>query len=148
MGYGRRSNIGLFYAEGTLNAGAYIRFVCAAPVITLFSLLTVLMFPPRSLSAECMQQTTSADRTEASLFKAGQISGRPKIGLALGGGGARGAAHVGVLKILEKEGIKFDCVVGTSIGAVVGGFYCLASIFQNCGCSRSVCSALAGSKTL
>lgn len=48
---------------------------------------------------------------------------RPKIGLALGGGGARGAAHVGVLKELEKEGIPVDVIVGTSIGSVVGGQY-------------------------
>jgi NTE family protein len=46
-----------------------------------------------------------------------------KIGLALGGGGARGAAHVGALKVLEKEGIKFDIITGTSIGSVVGGLY-------------------------
>lgn len=48
---------------------------------------------------------------------------RPKIGLALGGGGARGAAHVTVLKTLEKEGIPIDYIVGTSIGSVVGGLY-------------------------
>ena len=47
----------------------------------------------------------------------------PKIGLALGGGGARGAAHVGVLDVLTKEGIKFDYVTGTSIGSIVGGLY-------------------------
>ncbi len=49
---------------------------------------------------------------------------RPKIGLALGGGGTRGAAHVGVLRVLEKEGIPIDYVSGTSIGAIVGGLYC------------------------
>jgi NTE family protein len=54
---------------------------------------------------------------------ANSTSGRPKIGLALGGGGARGAAHVGVLEVLEKEGIKFDYITGTSIGSVVGGLY-------------------------
>lgn len=48
---------------------------------------------------------------------------RPKIGLALGGGGARGAAHVGVLKVLLDEGVPIDVVAGTSIGSVVGGFY-------------------------
>ncbi|CAN5487460.1 hypothetical protein BH10CYA1_BH10CYA1_23810 [soil metagenome] len=47
----------------------------------------------------------------------------PKIGLALGGGGARGAAHAGVLDVLNKEGIKFDYITGTSIGAIVGGLY-------------------------
>jgi len=48
----------------------------------------------------------------------------PRIGLALGGGGARGAAHVGVLKVLVEEGIPIDMVAGTSIGSIVGGFYC------------------------
>ncbi len=48
---------------------------------------------------------------------------RPKVVLALGGGGTRGAAHVGVLKVLEKEGIPIHHIVGTSMGAVVGGLY-------------------------
>jgi|AGTN01.1.fsa_nt_gi Predicted esterase of the alpha-beta hydrolase superfamily len=48
---------------------------------------------------------------------------RPRIGLALGGGGSRGAAHVGVLKVLKEEGIPIDLIAGTSIGSVVGGFY-------------------------
>lgn len=46
-----------------------------------------------------------------------------KIGLALGGGGARGLAHVGVLKVLEEEGIGFDMMAGTSFGAIIGGMY-------------------------
>ena len=48
---------------------------------------------------------------------------RPKIGLALSGGGARGAAHVGVLKVLEELNIPVDYIAGTSMGAVVGGLY-------------------------
>jgi len=48
---------------------------------------------------------------------------RPRIGLALGGGGSRGAAHVGVLKVFQEENIPIDLVAGTSIGSVVGGFY-------------------------
>jgi len=44
-----------------------------------------------------------------------------KIGLALGGGGARGLAHIGVMKVLEREKIRPDIIVGTSIGAIVGG---------------------------
>ena len=48
---------------------------------------------------------------------------RPKIGLALSGGGARGMAHIGVLKALEKQGIPIDFIAGTSIGSVVGGLY-------------------------
>ena len=48
---------------------------------------------------------------------------RPKVGLALGGGGARGVAHIGVLKALEELGIPVDYIAGTSMGAVVGGLY-------------------------
>lgn len=50
---------------------------------------------------------------------------RPKIGLALSGGGAKGAAHVGVLKVLEGKNIPIDYIAGTSIGAYVGGMYAL-----------------------
>lgn len=46
-----------------------------------------------------------------------------KLGLALGGGGARGVVHVGFLKALEEEGIKPYCISGTSMGAIVGGCY-------------------------
>jgi NTE family protein len=48
---------------------------------------------------------------------------KKRIGLALGGGGARGLAHIGVLMVLEREGIPIDLIVGTSIGALVGGAY-------------------------
>ena len=49
---------------------------------------------------------------------------RPSIALALGGGIARGFAHIGVLRVLAKHGIEPDIVVGTSIGAVVGACLC------------------------
>ena len=48
---------------------------------------------------------------------------RPRIGLALSGGGARGAAHIGVLKFLEAERIPIDFIAGTSMGSIVGGLY-------------------------
>ena len=48
---------------------------------------------------------------------------RPKIGLVFGGGGAKGAAEVGVLKVLEQAGVQVDYIVGTSIGSIVGGLY-------------------------
>jgi len=48
---------------------------------------------------------------------------RPRVGLVLSGGGARGLAHVGVLKVLERERIPVDVVAGTSMGAIVGGLY-------------------------
>ncbi len=48
----------------------------------------------------------------------------PAIGLALGGGFARGIVHIGVLKVLEQEGIPVSCVAGTSVGALIGAAYC------------------------
>jgi len=48
---------------------------------------------------------------------------RPRIGLVLSGGGARGIAHIGVLKVLENMRIPIDCIAGTSMGAIVGGLY-------------------------
>jgi len=51
-----------------------------------------------------------------------EVSDRPKIGLVLGGGGARGYAHVGVLKKLEEMRIPYDYIAGTSMGSIVGGF--------------------------
>lgn len=46
-----------------------------------------------------------------------------KVGLALGGGGAKGLAHIGVLKVLNREGIKIDYIAGTSIGSLIGAYY-------------------------
>jgi len=48
---------------------------------------------------------------------------RPRIGLALSGGGARGIAQIGVLKVLEEHNIPVDAIVGTSIGSIIGGLY-------------------------
>jgi NTE family protein len=48
---------------------------------------------------------------------------KPRLGLALSGGAARGIAHVGVLKVFEEEGLRVDCVAGTSAGALVGGAF-------------------------
>ncbi len=55
----------------------------------------------------------------------GSEGSKAKIGLVLSGGGAKGIAHVGILKSLEKAGIRPDYIVGTSMGAVVGGLYSL-----------------------
>jgi NTE family protein len=63
---------------------------------------------------------------------------RPKVGVVLSGGGAKGFAHIGVLKVLEDAGVKIDYIGGTSMGAVVGGLYAsgysarqIDSIFYN-----------------
>jgi NTE family protein len=45
---------------------------------------------------------------------------RPKVGLALGGGYSRGMAHIGILEVLEREGIPIDLIAGTSMGALIG----------------------------
>ncbi len=50
---------------------------------------------------------------------------RPKIGLVLSGGGARAAAHIGILKVFDREKIPVDCIAATSFGALVGGLYSL-----------------------
>lgn len=48
---------------------------------------------------------------------------RPKVGLVLSGGGAKGLAHIGVLKVLEEANVKVDYIAGTSMGAIIGGLY-------------------------
>jgi NTE family protein len=50
---------------------------------------------------------------------------RPKVGVVLSGGGAKGLAHIGVLKVLEKEGIPIDYIGGTSMGSIIGGLYAI-----------------------
>jgi NTE family protein len=70
-------------------------------------------------SAALLWQDASAQLDEAST----ETAPRPRIGLVLGGGGARGAAHIGVLKELERLRIPIDAIAGTSMGAIVGGLY-------------------------
>ena len=67
-----------------------------------------------------------------------QRQNRPKVGLVLGGGGAKGATVVGVLKVIEEVGVPIDYIAGTSIGSIVGGLYSvgftveqLDSLFRN-----------------
>ncbi len=50
---------------------------------------------------------------------------RPRVGLVLSGGGAKGFAHIGVLKVLEEAGIRVDYITGTSMGSIVGGLYAI-----------------------
>ena len=59
-------------------------------------------------------------RVSSSLAASGQT--RPRVGIALAGGGAKAAAAIGVLKVLHKEGISLDAIAGTSMGAIIGGF--------------------------
>lgn len=72
---------------------------------------------------------TASARAEDSqavvIARAQSDSSRPKVGLALSGGGARGFAHIGVLKVLKELNIPIDMIAGTSMGSVVGGLYAL-----------------------
>ena len=56
---------------------------------------------------------------------AAMASARPRVGLALSGGGARGFAHVGILRVLEQMRVPVDCIAGTSAGAAVAGAYAI-----------------------
>src|SRR5450755_5092269 len=70
-------------------------------------------------------RTVQAFGRELSRKNAPMVSPRaPSIGIALGGGFARGIAHIGVLKVLEEEGIPVRAVAGTSVGAIMGAAYC------------------------
>lgn len=62
--------------------------------------------------------------SDPSPLTAAAVKAPPKIGIALGGGFARGLAHIGVLRVLHEEGVPIDYVAGTSVGSIVGASYC------------------------
>jgi NTE family protein len=74
--------------------------------------LSVVIFAATSLPPVFAQKQGATDKK------------RPKIGLVLSGGGARGIAHIGVLKWLEENHIPVDYIAGTSMGGLVGGLLC------------------------
>lgn len=80
----------------------------------------VLWLPLHAQSAECPVPASPHDPV---LDEAGARGERPRIGLVLGGGGARGAAHIGVLRELERMRVPIDAIAGISMGALVGGLY-------------------------
>ncbi len=63
------------------------------------------------------------DRATTDDVTRGESSRRPRIGLALGSGSARGLAHLGVIRAIEDAGIRVDCIAGTSVGALVGAIH-------------------------
>ncbi|WP_433814133.1 patatin-like phospholipase family protein [Flavobacterium johnsoniae] len=88
----------------TRSKGLFLNSICIASYV-FFMLL--MLFPETSFSQEIKKDSVK----------------RPKIGLVLSGGGAKGFAHIGVLKVLEEAGIKIDYIGGTSMGSVIGGLY-------------------------
>jgi len=77
----------------------------------------------RRIGSACIAVTLIAGTVLVSPGFAENAEARPRIGLVLGGGGARGAAHIGVLKELERLRVPVDAIAGTSMGAIVGGLY-------------------------
>ena len=61
----------------------------------------------------------------SSMYAADSTPNRKKVGLVLSGGGAKGMAHIGALKVIEEAGIPIDYVVGTSMGSIIGGLYAI-----------------------
>jgi len=53
------------------------------------------------------------------------LPSRPKLGLALSGGGAKGLAHIGVIKVMEESGLRPDYITGVSMGSIIGGMYAM-----------------------
>lgn len=83
---------------------------------------TLLVFLTSLIAGVFPQTVVLAASVDATVAAAGrQETGRPLLGLVLSGGGARGFAHIGVLKALEELHVPFDVVAGTSMGAMVGG---------------------------
>jgi NTE family protein len=82
---------------------------------------------PRASATDSATPVTGAFSSQstpaAPVAVADTMPHRPRIGLVLAGGGAKGGAHVGVLKVLEEMHIPIDCIAGTSMGALVGGGY-------------------------
>ena len=79
------------------------------------SITLLFLLLPFSAPASALPEAETPDRP----------SDRPTIGLVLGGGGARGAAHIGVLQVLMEMNVPIDYVAGTSMGSVIGALHCV-----------------------
>lgn len=98
--------------------------LCFLPRLTLLCLALILLaFTPLREAAADTDNGSAA--TPAMAVKDSATGQRPRIGLVLGGGGAKGGAHVGVLEVLESQRIPIDLVVGTSAGSAVGALYAM-----------------------
>ena len=98
-------------------------------MLPLAAALAAALAPPAQAQAQAAAQTQAQAQaqvpaqTQAPAEAPAPPTPRPRIGLVLSGGGARGLAHVGVLKVLEELQIPIDVITGTSMGAIVGGLY-------------------------
>jgi NTE family protein len=87
------------------------------PIKRIVVITLLALFSASGAFSQQTPNTTRADKTGTGR--------KPRVALVLSGGAALGIAHVGVLKVLEEIGIPIDCVVGTSMGALVGGLYAI-----------------------
>ena len=87
-------------------------------------LLVLFCYCRIAVSAD-LQNTQADNKSSTATTSGDSTSGRPKIGLVLSGGGARGFAHIGVLKVLEENNVPIDYIVGTSMGSIIGGLYAI-----------------------
>lgn len=98
-----------------------------------FSLITFLLFSYNTFSLTDEEEIASLKKQIALLQQKVKVLEKKKekkkipkqlkVGLVLSGGGAKGFAHIGVLKVLEENNIKIDCITGTSMGALIGALY-------------------------
>ena len=87
-------------------------------------LLVIYCFPYTAKGEEAMSDLSNNDGLNNQTVLQDNIKPqRKKVGVVLSGGGAKGFAHIGVLKVLEEAGIPIDYIAGTSMGAVIGGLY-------------------------
>ena len=149
-------------AKNSINPVTEMKIPCKSIICTLFGALSVLNASPfesRPMSPGSpgmadsipdMKEALAAPTLPAdSLMPTPQVAqayrkGDYKVGLVLSGGGAKGIAHIGVIKALEENGIPVDCIAGTSMGAIVGSLYSIgmspdemmafikSSLFQDC----------------
>jgi len=102
--------------------------------VCLLVVLLALAMPVRVLPADDLSESPADSLSELIPLPDYEISilpdtsyptGRLTVGLALSGGGAKGLAHIGVLKVIEEAGLRIDVVTGTSMGSIIGGLYAI-----------------------
>ena len=79
------------------------------------SILTTILAALMCSMVSAQQDSITSPKTD----------GRKKVAVVLSGGGAKGMAHIGALKVIEKAGIPIDIVTGTSMGSIIGGLYAI-----------------------
>lgn len=105
-----------------------LRLVAAALAATvLLSACGTTSWMPGSASAPATDNSATSSSTAATVTPLPVTPRKIRIGLALGGGAARGFAHIGVIKALEAQGIHVDVVAGTSAGSLVGALYAVGN---------------------